>query len=167
MATMTVWRFPTADGAAEALHVLRELQRRKQIVVENGVVVSWPAHADEPTTSEPSSLTGMGALGGGFWGLLIGSFFLAPVVGTAVGAAAGAAAGHFARAGVDPAFIARVRERVTPGTSALFLLTSHAVLEGVRPAFAPLHGELIETDLSPEQEARLRAIADDAADSDG
>ena len=41
----------------------------------------------------------------------------------AVGAAAGALAGSLADYGIDDDFIKNVREKVTEGTSALFLLT--------------------------------------------
>ncbi|MFD9123379.1 DUF1269 domain-containing protein [Kitasatospora sp. NPDC059571] len=156
MATLTVWRFPTATGAQEALDTLTDLQRQELITVEDGAVVTWPEGTKKPKTHQLSTLTGMGALGGTFWGLLFGLIFFVPILGMAVGAAAGAVAGHFAPVGIDETFIKQVRDRVTPGTSALFLLTSHVVLDRVSPAFQGRHAELIETNLSAEQEALLR-----------
>ena len=119
-------------------------------------MVSWPAGARKPKTQQLSNLTGMGALGGTFWGLLIGLIFFVPILGMAMGAAAGAVAGHFTHVGIDDDFIKQVREQVTPGTSALFLLSSHAVLDRVTPAFEGHHAELIQTNLSAEQEKLLR-----------
>ncbi|MEV8098762.1 DUF1269 domain-containing protein [Kitasatospora sp. NPDC085879] len=156
MASLTVWRFPTAEGAHEALETLQDLQRQELITVRDGAVVSWPAGAKKPRTKQLSNLTGMGALGGTFWGLLLGMIFFVPILGMAMGAAAGAVAGHFTHVGIDDEFIEQVRERVTPGTSALFLLSSHAVLDKVAPAFEGRHAELIQTNLSAEQEAALR-----------
>ncbi|MEV6210265.1 DUF1269 domain-containing protein [Kitasatospora sp. NPDC051914] len=156
MAALTVWRFPTSEGAQAALDTLQDLQRQELITVQDGAVVSWPESAKKPKTRRLSTLTGMGALGGTFWGLLIGMLFFVPVLGMAMGAAAGATAGHFAHFGIDDDFIEQVRERVTPGTSALFVLSSHAVLDKVRPAFEGLQAELIETNLTAEQEAQLR-----------
>ena len=58
--------------------------------------------------------------------------------------------------GIDDDFITTVKAKVTPGTSALFVMSSDAVLEKVSEAFADLHPELIETNLSEEEEAKLR-----------
>lgn len=49
-------------------------------------------------------------------------------------------------------------DSVTPGTSALFVLSSDAVLDKVRAAFEGQHAELIHTNLSAEEEARLREV---------
>jgi uncharacterized membrane protein len=100
---------------------------------------------------------GAGALGGAFWGLLFGILFFVPILGMAVGAAAGALGGSLADAGIDDDFIASVKAKVTPGTSALFLLSSDAVMDKVKDAFANgPHGELISTNLSKDEEAKLR-----------
>jgi uncharacterized membrane protein len=59
--------------------------------------------------------------------------------------------------GIDDDFIDAVKRRVTPGTSALFLLTDDVVLDRVREAFAGVSAELIRTNLSYENEAKLVA----------
>ena len=59
--------------------------------------------------------------------------------------------------GIDDTFIKRVRDEITPGTSALFVLSSDAVQDRVRDAFAGQHVELLFTNLSKEQEDKLRA----------
>ena len=46
--------------------------------------------------------------------------------------------------------------KVTPGTSALFALTSGAVQDKVADEFRGTEAELIRTNLSDEQEAQLR-----------
>ena len=45
---------------------------------------------------------------------------------------------------------------MTPGTSALFVLTSDAVIDRVGAEFKETNAELISTNLSNEQEASLR-----------
>ena len=62
--------------------------------------------------------------------------------------------------GIDDDFIAAVRSEVQPGTSALFLLTSDAVIDKVRDAFAEDKATLVHTDLSDEEEAKLREAFD-------
>ena len=82
----------------------------------------------DPSTVRPSEL------GAGFWGLLFGLVFFVPLLGAAIGATTGALAGALADVGIDDHFINRVRDQVTPGTSALFLLTSDAVVGRVTDA---------------------------------
>ncbi|WP_042422518.1 DUF1269 domain-containing protein [Streptacidiphilus anmyonensis] len=156
MATLTVWRFPTATGADEALATLKQLQGQELIKVQDGAVISWPGGASKPRTRHLSDMTGAGALGGAFWGFLFGLIFFIPLIGMAIGAAGGALGGHLAHFGIDESFIKDVKEKVTPGTSALFVLSSDAVLDRVRPAFEGIHAELIQTNLSADEEARLR-----------
>ena len=107
----------------------------------------------DPPAAQPRR---RGALGGGFWGLLFGLLFFVPLLGAAVGAAAGGIGGAMRDVGIDDDFISTVRAKVTPGTSALFVMSSDAVLDKVSDAFAGLHAELIETNLSEEEEAKLR-----------
>ncbi|MFB8238123.1 DUF1269 domain-containing protein [Kitasatospora purpeofusca] len=156
MATLTVWRFPTATGADEALDTLQKLQRQELIKVEDGAVVSWPDGARKPRTRHLGDLVGMGAVGGAFWGFILGLIFFVPLLGAALGAAGGALGGHLAHVGIDDDFVRQVREKVTPGTSALFVLSSDAVVDRVRAEFQGRHAELLETNLSAEEEARLR-----------
>jgi uncharacterized membrane protein len=70
----------------------------------------------------------------------------------------GTLAGSMRDVGIDDDFIRSVQEQVTPGTSALFALTSDAVLDKVKAAFAGTQAELLTTNLSAEQEARLREV---------
>lgn len=158
MATLTVWKFPSANGADEAVRTLEQMQSEELIKVHDAAVVSWPADKKKPRTRQLNSLAGAGALGGAFWGLLFGLIFFVPLFGMAIGAAAGAIGGSFADVGIDDDFIKRVRARVTPGTSALFALTSDAVVERVREGFAGSQAELLETNLSAEDEAKLREV---------
>jgi len=74
----------------------------------------------------------------------------------------GALGGHFADYGIDDDFIKRTREQVTEGTSALFLMTSGAVLDKVAEEFKGVDFEIIATNLSKEQEEKLQAAFSDA-----
>ena len=157
MATLTVWKFDTPEGAERATETLADLQKQELIKVHDAAIVSWPQGKKKPKTRQLSGLAGAGALGGAFWGLLFGLLFFVPLLGLAVGAAMGALAGSMTDVGIDDDFISTVRQRVTPGTSALFVMTSDAVLDKVEEAFKGSHGRLISTNLSKEQEDKLRA----------
>jgi uncharacterized membrane protein len=158
MATLTVWKFDSPDGAERATETLADLQKQELIKVHDAAVVSWPEGRKKPKTRQLSGLAGAGALGGAFWGLLFGLLFFIPLLGMAVGAAMGALAGSMTDVGIDDDFIATVRQRVTPGTSALFVMTSDAVQDRVQEAFEGQNMELIATNLSSDEESRLREV---------
>jgi uncharacterized membrane protein len=157
VATLTVWKYDDPEGADRALATLEQLQKEQLINVNDGAVVSWPPDRSKPKTRQLHNLKAAGALGGSFWGFLFGLIFFVPILGLAIGAAAGALAGSLTDVGIDDKFIKRVREEITPGTSALFVMTSDAVLDKVRERFlAAGRPELIHTNLSQEQEDALR-----------
>lgn len=156
MASLTVWKYSTPEGAGQALTKLGELSKQQLISVQDAAIVSWPVGSKKPKTHQMASTTGAGALGGAFWGMLFGLLFFVPFLGLAIGAAMGAMAGHFSDYGIDDNFIKNVRDQVTEGTSALFLLSSDAVLDKINAAFEGMEkGELIKSNLSAEQEAKL------------
>ena len=161
MATLTVWKFSTPEGAAAAEATLVDLRKQDLIVIHDAATLSWPSGAKRPKTRQLSSMTGAGALSGSFWGLLFGLLFFVPLLGMAVGAAAGAIGGSLTDVGIDDDFITSVRSRVTPGTSALFVLSSDAVIDRVTAAFEGQDPELIQSSLSDEEEAKLREVFSD------
>jgi uncharacterized membrane protein len=163
--TLTVWKFETPDGAQQALDKLVALSKQQLIEVGDAAIVSWPAGAKKPKTKQAQSTTGAGALGGAFWGMLFGLLFFVPFLGLAIGAAMGALMGHFADYGIDDDFIKQVREKVTEGTSALFLLTANATIDKVAAAFEGTHMDLIQSNLTQEQENQLRAAFGEDAEA--
>jgi uncharacterized membrane protein len=156
--TVTVLKFTTEEGANHALDLVQDLQSEHLIKLHDAAVVSWPMGKKKPRTRQMVDLVGVGALSGMFWGMLFGFIFLAPVVGMAVGAAFGALGGAFRDYGIDDEFIKRVRSQVTEGTSALFLMTSEAVVDRVADAVKNLKFEVIATNLPKEEEQKLRKV---------
>src|SRR6478672_5575375 len=149
MATLSALKFNTADGAEQGLALVADLQRQNLITVQDAATVSWPEGAKKPKTKQANNLAGAGALSGAFWGMLFGLLFFIPFLGLAIGAAMGAIAGGMSDYGIDDNFIKSVRDKVTPGTSALFLLTSGATQDKVIDAFKTLPKfEIISTNLS-------------------
>ena len=59
--------------------------------------------------------------------------------------------------GISDEFIKTTREKVTEGTSALFLMTSDAVQDKVIEQLKGLDFELIASNLTKEQEEQLKA----------
>ena len=155
METLTVLEFDTAEGAQKALHVVEDLSKKQLINLHDAAIVTWPEGKKKPKTEQLHNLAGVGALSGAFWGMLFGLIFFIPIFGMVVGAAMGALAGSMAHVGINEDFIKSVRGKVTEGTSALFLMTSGAVEDRVADAMKQFKFEIIDTNLSAEEEKKL------------
>jgi uncharacterized membrane protein len=158
VSNLTVWKFNDPNGAESAFSRLLELQQQGLIEVQDGAIVSWEDGKRKPKTRQLHNLTGAGAMSGAFWGMLFGLLFFVPLLGAAVGAAWGGLAGSLGDVGIDDRFIDRVREEVTPGTSALFLLSAAGVRDRLAEEFSGTSVELLHTNLSAEEEANLREV---------
>jgi uncharacterized membrane protein len=156
MATLTVFKFPSAGGAQAALSTVQDLQKQQLITLQDAAIVQWPMDKRKPKTEQLHSMAGAGALSGTFWGMLFGLLFFVPFLGAAIGAGLGALSGSMADVGIDDDFIKQVQDQITQGTSALFLLTSDAVVDRVADAFAGTDMKLMATNLSDDDEQKLR-----------
>jgi uncharacterized membrane protein len=138
---------------------LLRMQKQYLIDLEDSVVVTRDQKG-KTKLDQAVNLTSAGAIGGGFWGLLIGFLFLNPLLGAAVGAAAGAIAGKFRDIGIDDNVMRDMSKSFKPGSSALFVLVRRAtldkVLDGLK-AFAG-KGKIFQTSLNKDDEASLREV---------
>lgn len=160
MATLTVLEFETAEGAEQLASALQDFQQQRLITVQDAAIVTWPEGKKKPQTRQLANLTAAGALTGGFWGLLFGLIFLVPLLGLAIGAGMGALSGALRDVGIDDDFIKRVRNDVTEGTSALFLLSSDEVPDRLADEVRSrnLKFQLVASNLTQEQEDKLREV---------
>lgn len=157
MSDLVVLAFKNENDAFTMRDKLIDLQKQKVISLQDAAVVVRNQEG-KVKIKQVTSLTGAGALGGAFWGMLIGLLFFAPWLGLAVGAITGAIAGKFTDVGVDDKFIKEVGEKIEPGHSALFLLVDKVTMDKVQPTLEEFEAEVVQTSLSDEQEARLREL---------
>ena len=158
MATFTILKFPTDGGAQGMLGRLQLLQEQHLIQVEDGAILTWPPGARYSRTRLLGELSRVRALGTGFWEMLFGLLLAVPFFGAAAETAISVLVVHFARCGIDEEFLKKAHNQITEGSSALFLLTNEAVLDCIADAIKGSPCELISTNLSYEQEARLREV---------
>jgi uncharacterized membrane protein len=156
VATLSVLKFNDLSGADRVLLALQGMQERQLITLEDAAIVSWPQDRKKPQTRQIYGMAGAGAGFGALWGFLFGLIFFVPLLGMAIGAGMGALGGSLADVGIDDDFIKQVREKVTPGTSALFALTSGAREDRVIEELNQYDFEIISTNLPAEQEQKLR-----------
>jgi uncharacterized membrane protein len=159
--------FETSSQADETLTRLQRMQREYLVDLEDAVVVVRDPNG-KIHLKQSLNLVGAGAASGGlsgaFWGALVGLLFLNPLagmlVGGAVGAGSGALAGSLADYGIDDNLIREIAQAIKPDSSALFLLVRKAQPEKVLAELGDIHGKIIRSSLSTEDEKRLRdAIA--------
>jgi uncharacterized membrane protein len=155
MATMTVLKFDDPDGPPRVLATLERLQKEGLITVLDAATVHRTPQG-KVKVKQANSLVGAGALGGAFWGMLIGLMFFMPWMGLAMGSITGALAGTFSDVGIDDEFIKQVGEKINPGNAALFLMTANAVVDKVSEALSGEHFEILHTNLSEQDEQTMR-----------
>jgi uncharacterized membrane protein len=156
MTELIVLAFPTTNGAQEALAVLSSLQKQELIKLSDAAAVVRKPDG-KVKVRQAVDLVGAGALGGAFWGMLIGLIFLVPWLGLAIGAISGAIAGRFSDIGIDDKFIKEVGASVEPGNSALFMMVERMTEDRVLPELQKFHPTVLRTNLSAEDEAKLKA----------
>ena len=107
MSTLAVIAYPEQDTAAQAAAALVRMQKEYLIQLED---VAWVTKKPDGKLKlhQGTSLTGVAAAGGAFWGFLFGLIFLVPIAGMAIGAASGALVAHFADIGVDDKWASRL-----------------------------------------------------------
>lgn len=156
MADLVAIAFQTEDGAERMRDRLISLQKEYIVKLADAAVVKR-SQDGKVKVKQAVSLVGQGAVGGGFWGMLIGLLFFAPWLGLAVGAISGALAGKFADIGVDDKFIKEVGSTIQPGHSALFLLIAESTPDRLLDEMKKFQGAtVIKTSLSKEQEQALK-----------
>ncbi len=164
MSELIVFAFDTTDGANNMIEGVKELQKEQLITLSDAAVVVRKDDG-KPKVKQLNSLVGAGALGGAFWGMLIGILFFAPWLGLAIGAISGAVAGKFSDIGIDDDFIKEVGATIQPGHSALFLLVADATPDKSIDALKKYHPTVLRTSLSEDDEAKLKeAFADSDSD---
>lgn len=136
----TAWRFAGTEGADDAVLRLKQLDDADLINVMDIAVLRWPVHASAPTTQEHV---------------------------TQEGGKMAALVHKLRHAVIDSAMIDTVKGDMSPGTSAMVLLSSDAKLDAVVHAFEGRPMELVRTDLSVPDLDRLRLTVNQIRQRDG
>lgn len=166
MSTLITIIFHDESTAFEMRGSLARMQKQYLLEMEDAVVVTRDLNG-KTQLHQPVSLTGTGALSGGFWGMLIGLLFLNPFLGFAIGAGAGALSGKLHAVGLEDKVVKEIGAEFTPGSSALFVLlrrvTADKVLDGLK-AFAG-KGKVFQTSLNKDDEKALREVLETPSQS--
>jgi uncharacterized membrane protein len=156
MSSLVAIAYPDISTAEQVRTELVQASKAHLVQLEDAVVVEHQPDG-KIKLHQALNTTGAGAAGGALWGGLIGLIFLAPLFGMAIGAASGALAGKFTDTGVNDQFMKDLGAKMGPGGAALIVLGRTDTPEKVLERISKYGGEVIQTSLSDEQEAHLRA----------
>jgi uncharacterized membrane protein len=162
---LIVLGFDSPLKAQEALLAATRLVTEGQILLHDAVFVAKDEDGTTRVTETIDESPGDAALSGGFWGMLFGTLLAGPVgtvVGGALSAGASALVAKLVDIGISDQAIAKLRETITPGTTALALLISHVHEKAL---LAELHrfagAKLVATNLPDAAVAAVKQALED------
>lgn len=155
MADLIVIGYESKEKAEQVLDELLDLNRDYLVDLQDAAVVYRNEKGKLKVTS-PGSPTAQGALGGAFWGMLIGLIFLVPIAGLVIGGVTGALMGKGLDLGMDEKFKGQVGDLLKePGTSALMFVARKMTPDKVLEELKPYGGTVLRTSLSHDDEEKL------------
>jgi uncharacterized membrane protein len=126
MEQLTVIVFDNPLSAEEFLLVATRLGTEGKVTLRDAVFVTKDGNGHARVHETTDLTPGAGALGGAFWGLLVGTLLLGPAGGLvtgAISAGGGALMGKLVDAGVHDDIVRTVKDDLGPGHTALVLLS--------------------------------------------
>lgn len=162
MSDLIVVAFPNDQLAFELRAELAKMQKSYLIDLED-IVVTTKDDKGKVKLHQAVNLTSAGAIGGGFWGMLIGMLFLNPLLGAAVGAGAGALSGRLTDIGINDRFMKELAESFKPGCAAVFILVRKVTADKVLVELEAFKGKgrVLQTSLDKDREETLRAFLEE------
>jgi uncharacterized membrane protein len=130
---MTAWRFRGTEGADAAVLKLKQLHTQDLIDLLDVTVLRWPQYASMPIAHEHVTDSG-----------------------SKLSALTKGKANRIERSMIDA-----VKGDMIPGTSVLVLMSSEAAVDNVAKAFEGEPMELVRSDLSVQQQDKLRSAFHD------
>ena len=157
MSELLVITYDTEQTGRDAFGELANLQKMQLLELEDAALaVKDDKGKVKVKQTLENQVSGSSAIWGGFWGLLIGLIFLAPIFWGLMGALLGYIFGKGTDIGIDNKFIKQVGESLDPGGSALFMLVIKATPDKVLEQMKQYGGEVYQTSLSNEDEEKLK-----------
>ena len=132
----TAWRFSGTEGADAAVLRLKQLDSQELMEVQDVAVLRWPQYASAPQVQEHV---------------------------TDEGSRVSSLVSKLRKGSIDGSMIESVKGEMAPGTSVLMLLSSDASVDQVAKAFEGQGMELVRSDLSVQEQDRLRAAFSNSA----
>jgi uncharacterized membrane protein len=156
MSDLVVINYPSLATAEQAKQSLIQMAQQHLIELEDIVIVNRGPDG-KVQLHQSINVTAGGALSGALWGGLVGLLFLNPLLGAAVGAGTGALTGRAVDYGINDEFARRAGEGLTDASADLMFLYRTGTTDRVISQLAHFGGQVSQTNLSTEAEAKIRA----------
>ena len=167
MSTLIAIVYDKEQTGFDALNELGQLQKMELIQLADAAVATKDEKGKVKIKQTlENQVSGTAALWGGFWGLLIGLLFLAPIFWGLMGALLGYIMGKSSDVGIDDRFIKDAGDSLDIGQSALFMLVVEATTDKVLDAMSKFGGKVYQTSLSNEDEEKLKKALEHGSVSD-
>jgi uncharacterized membrane protein len=153
--------YPDRETAEKVRQRLAQLTLEHTLELEDAVIVDRDENG-KVKLHQAHNPAARGAAGGALWGGLIGMLFLVPLFGMLVGAAAGGTSGALMDVGINDQFMKDLGTKLQPGGAALIVLVRKVTPDKVLPEISQYGGEVIQSSLDDEAEARLREVLEGA-----
>ncbi len=157
VATLVVIGYADQGVAEAARKSVQELE--DELTIETDHVASIARDVEgtyHAHISHSAAPAGGGSDWGGFWEAVFDLLFSVPSAGLALSSDTSVLRDSLSEEGSDRAFQDRVRERVKPGTSALFILVERDAPDKAVGSLAHYGGTMIKASLSDAEFERLR-----------
>jgi uncharacterized membrane protein len=155
MSDLIVIGYPDEATAKQVLDKALAMETEYLIDLQDAAVVVRDEKGKLHVTTT-DHLTEMGALGGVFWGAIVGMIFLVPLFGAALGGLYGAVFGFLGDLGIKKQFKEQVADLLQPGTSAIMFVVRKMTPDKVLEELAPYGGTVLRTSLDHEAEEHLQ-----------
>jgi uncharacterized membrane protein len=160
MSDLVVVAFEDEYTAFEIRAALAHLEKEYLIDMEDIAVVTRNAQG-KIKLNQAANVSTAGAIGGGFWGTLIGLLMLNPVLGAAMSVGTSALVDRLSEIGITKNFMKELGDTLRPGSSALFVLIRRATPQRVMEELRGFEGTVVKTSLTRDREEELRDLLSD------
>lgn len=155
MSNLIVIVFDDAEQAGKLRDTLKSVEHQGRMRLDDSAVVVKDANGKIHVKDQMDRGVKVGAVTGGFLGLLLASVFF-PIGGIIIGATLGGLIGKTAGLGISKSFVKEVSESMTENSSALFVIVRDSDPDLAVAALRPYKGKILQTTLDPEDEETLR-----------
>lgn len=151
------------ETARNARAECAKLAEEQMLTIEDAVVVY--KENDEVKLDQAVNLTAAGAMGGAWWGMLIGAIAGVATGGTGLvlaglagGAAGGAVSGWMSDAGISDEMMKETAAALDGGKAILFIAARTGAPDKVLERLKPFGGKVIKSNLTEDADKKINAI---------
>jgi uncharacterized membrane protein len=155
MSHIIVIKFDNMEEAGKVHHTMMQGEKTGYLDLRDSAVIVCNEEGKIEVKNQMSDGAKVGAVWGGLVGALLAGLVF-PLAMVAVGAVVGGLIGSSVSDNVDKQFVNEVKAKLTPGTSAIFVIFRGEDVNAAIASLRPYKGEILHTSLSADAEKALK-----------